>query len=77
MKKIVFGLMLMAVGLTYAMPSYDDVLLVVNDLSPQSLEIGAYFKAARNLPDVNVCHISVTDLQATGSEAGNMALSPT
>jgi len=57
-----------------AMPSYDDVLVVVNDKSPQSLEIGEYFKTARKIPDINVCHISVTDLQDSGNEANNMPL---
>ena len=44
---------------SFAMPSYNDVLLVVNTQSPESQEIGAYFKAARHLPDANVCSISV------------------
>lgn len=30
-----------------AMPPYNDVLVAVNDNSPQSLEIGEYFKNAR------------------------------
>ncbi|MFA6101259.1 MAG: CARDB domain-containing protein [Victivallaceae bacterium] len=42
-----------------AMPSYNDVLLVVNSNSSESQDIGAYFKAARNLPDTNVCSINV------------------
>jgi hypothetical protein len=42
-----------------AMPSYNDVLLVVNSQSAESKEIGAYFKAARNIPDANVCTISI------------------
>jgi len=52
------------------MPSYDDVLLVVNDKSPASLEIGEYFKAARHIPDINVVHVSMTDKQGAGSETG-------
>ena len=51
-----------------AMPSYNDVLLVVNAQSPDSQEIGAYFKAARNIPDANVCTISV----AAGSDGARM-----
>jgi hypothetical protein len=46
-----------------AMPSYDDVLIVVNDKSPTSLEIGEYFRNARNISSANVCHVSVTDQQ--------------
>ncbi|MHB9138721.1 MAG: CARDB domain-containing protein [Victivallaceae bacterium] len=53
-----------------AMPSYDDVLVVVNDKSPASLEIGEYFKNARKIPDINVVHVSMTDKQSAGSEAG-------
>jgi hypothetical protein len=51
-----------------AMPSYNDVLLVVNSKSSESQEIGAYFKAARNIPDANVCSISV----AAGSDGSRM-----
>lgn len=67
------GMIVLSISIN-AMPSYDDVLIVVNDNSPQSLEIGNYFKTARNIPDINVCHISVTDLQAKGTENANMPL---
>ncbi|MHB9139861.1 MAG: hypothetical protein ACYC4Q_10715, partial [Victivallaceae bacterium] len=52
------------------MPSYDDVLLVVNDKSPASLEVGEYFKAARKIPNINVVHVSITDQQGSGKEIG-------
>ncbi|MHB9138096.1 MAG: hypothetical protein ACYC4Q_01690, partial [Victivallaceae bacterium] len=55
---------------TFALPSYDDVLVVVNDKSPISLEIGEYFKNARKIPDVNVVHVSITDQQSSGKEFG-------
>lgn len=37
---------------------YSDTLLVVNDNSTTSVAIGAYFKAARNLSDSQIVHIS-------------------
>ncbi|MFA6480628.1 MAG: CARDB domain-containing protein [Victivallaceae bacterium] len=46
-----------------AMPSYDDVLVVINDNSPLSVEIGTYYKNARQIPDINVVHVSMTDYQ--------------
>ncbi|MFA6104891.1 MAG: CARDB domain-containing protein [Victivallaceae bacterium] len=75
-KKMFCGFVaLIAVITVSAMPSYDDVLVVVNDKSAQSLEIGDYFKKARKIPDINICHISVKDLQAQGfNEYGNMPL---
>lgn len=54
-----------------AMPSYNDVLLVINTKSPESQQIGAYFKDARKLPDVNVCNISVTPCLGTGMRMTN------
>ena len=75
LSRVIMGLAAMLAAINvFAMPSYDDVLVVVNDKSPQSLEIGEYFRNARNIPVVNVCHISVTDLQAKGSEDGIMPL---
>lgn len=35
-----------------------NVLLVINDNSPVSQSIGAYYKQRRGIPDRNVCHIS-------------------
>ena len=40
-----------------AMPSYDDVLLVVKSGDAASLEVANYFKAARHIPDVNVVSV--------------------
>jgi len=36
-----------------------NVLLVVNDQSLESLELGQYYRALRGIPEINVCHISV------------------
>jgi uncharacterized protein (TIGR03790 family) len=58
-------------GNLHAMPSYDDVLLVVNSQSKASLEIGNYFKNARKIPDINVVTVSMKDRQGGGSEAGS------
>ncbi len=49
---------------TYALPSYDDVLVVINDDSQQSVEIGNYFIEQRHIPSINVCHIRTADKQA-------------
>ena len=35
-----------------------NVLLVVNDNSLESLELGNYYRQKRQIPDVNICHIS-------------------
>ncbi|MHB9139806.1 MAG: hypothetical protein ACYC4Q_10435, partial [Victivallaceae bacterium] len=66
---MIFAIAVCAMSIS-AMPSYDDVLVVVNDKSPASLEIGEYFRNTRKIPDVNVVHVSMTDKQGTGSEFG-------
>ncbi|MFA7230794.1 MAG: hypothetical protein WC071_05950, partial [Victivallaceae bacterium] len=75
MKKMMQGVTTLAVMLTAiltnAMPSYDDVLLIINTKSPESQEIGSYFKAARHIPDANVCNISVTPALGTGTRMAN------
>jgi uncharacterized protein (TIGR03790 family) len=40
-------------------PSYNDVLLIVNDSSKNSLDIGNYFAWRRSLPLENVFHIAI------------------
>ncbi|MFA6103166.1 MAG: CARDB domain-containing protein [Victivallaceae bacterium] len=67
MSALAFGL---AATPALALPSYNDVLLVINDKAPSSVEIGAYFKNARQIPDINVVHVSMTDPQGAGNEAG-------
>lgn len=53
-----------------AMPSYNDVMVVVNDLDPVTVQVGGetkpvsvavgeYFRQQRNMPTQNVCHISI------------------
>ncbi|MHB9139231.1 MAG: hypothetical protein ACYC4Q_07510 [Victivallaceae bacterium] len=57
------SILLAAVSSAMAMPSYEDVLLVINSQSPESVEIGTYFQKARRIPDSNVVYVSVPDLQ--------------
>jgi len=53
--------------------NYDDVAVIVNDNSQVSLEIGAYFKQARNIPDVNMIHIrTLTDEEIDTIEFRNI-----
>ena len=37
-----------------------NVLVVVNDASGRSLELGQYYQDARNIPERNICHITTT-----------------
>ncbi|MFA6480572.1 MAG: hypothetical protein WCV67_19845, partial [Victivallaceae bacterium] len=60
---------------SFALPSYNDVLLVINDKSPSSIEIGTYFKTARQIPDINVVHVSMIDQQGAGNEFGQATAS--
>ncbi|MBU4458928.1 MAG: hypothetical protein KJ579_00060, partial [Verrucomicrobia bacterium] len=43
-----------------ALPSYDDVLVVINSQSPESVEVGRYFQQQRRIPERNICTISIT-----------------
>ena len=56
-------LLFAAIAPAMAMPSYEDVLLVINTKSPESVEIGTYFQKARRIPDSNIVYVSVPDLQ--------------
>jgi uncharacterized protein (TIGR03790 family) len=38
---------------------YSDVLLLINNQSAISMQVGNYFKLKRNIPDKNVCNISM------------------
>jgi len=38
--------------------NYNDVAVIVNNNSPESIEIGNYFKEKRNIPNVNMIHIN-------------------
>ncbi|HBE03923.1 MAG TPA: hypothetical protein DC049_15820, partial [Spirochaetia bacterium] len=49
----------------FSMPSYDDVLLVVKSANTLSSDTANYFKAARLIPDANVCTITVNGTTGT------------
>ncbi len=44
----------------HPMNDYSDVLVIVNDNSSISKQIGQYFKTARNIPDKNMCVINIS-----------------
>jgi len=44
--------------------NYDDVGVIVNDKSTVSLQIGEYFKQARNIPEQNMIHIETVTNEA-------------
>ncbi|HBE03971.1 MAG TPA: hypothetical protein DC049_16065, partial [Spirochaetia bacterium] len=56
---LLFILILAAGNFLFSMPSYDDVLLVVKSANTLSSDTANYFKAARLIPDANVCTITV------------------
>ncbi len=47
----------------FALPSYSDVLLIVNDDSRNSIEIGNFFSQRRNIPAKNIFHIHIDTSQ--------------
>ena len=47
----------MAACYSYAQVTYNDVAVIVNDSSSNSIEIGAYFQQQRNIPNENIIHI--------------------
>jgi uncharacterized protein (TIGR03790 family) len=49
--------------------SYDDVMLIVNDSSHNSVEIGNYFASRRNIPARNIMHIKVDTSETMDSAA--------
>jgi len=63
LKTVIIILFVSTAIFSYALPSYDDVLVVINDDSPESIEIGNYFVVQRNVPAINVCHISTPNRQ--------------
>lgn len=55
---------LMSAFVSGQVSGYDDVGVIVNDNSPESVEIGNYFKQVRNIPGQNIIRIqTVTDEQ--------------
>jgi|GEM_PF-2924649 len=49
--------------------SYDDVMLIINDSSRNSVEIGAYFASRRGIPQRNILHITADTSETMDSAA--------
>ncbi|UCH89081.1 MAG: TIGR03790 family protein, partial [Thermoplasmata archaeon] len=47
-------------GLYNGLINYSDVLLIVNDDSPISTDIGTYFAQQRSLPRINICNVTTS-----------------
>ncbi len=47
--------------------SYNDVLLIVNDASTASVDIGSYFSTRRGIPSSHICHINTTTSETIDS----------
>jgi uncharacterized protein (TIGR03790 family) len=47
--------------------SYDDVAVIVNDNSQTSVDIGNYFQNARNIPSLNMIHVTAPTTEAIDS----------
>lgn len=56
---ILFTMFVLPAFAQQAAESYDDVMLVINERSWNSREIGAYFATRRNIPERNICRINV------------------
>ncbi|MFA7230397.1 MAG: CARDB domain-containing protein, partial [Victivallaceae bacterium] len=72
---LLISTLIVLISTASAMPSYNDVLLVINDNSPESVEIGNYFKNARKIPDENVVHVNIADNQLTYYDVYSYAIS--
>ena len=60
-------LALSACSVLFAGGGRHNVLIVVNDSSAVSKAIGEYYRAARNIPPANVCHINCTTSESISS----------
>jgi uncharacterized protein (TIGR03790 family) len=65
MKRKTFGVTIMLFSMLFGfaqMPNYDDVGVIVNMNSQVSQDIAAYFRQARNIPEINIIPVyTVTD----------------
>ncbi|MEI7905120.1 MAG: hypothetical protein WCI43_06880, partial [Candidatus Firestonebacteria bacterium] len=59
--KFVKLLLVIIFPLLLAAGENNKVLIVVNDNSPESLEVGAYYAKKRNIPESNICRIKTSD----------------
>src|SRR2546430_2586317 len=69
-----FGLLLIALFLcmfasleAQVKVSYNDVMLIINDGSTTSVEIGNYFAGRRNIPAGHICHINASASESMDS----------
>ena len=62
--RITFALILLFCGGSLsAQTNYNDVAVIVNMNSQESIDIGAFFKNARNIPDVNMIYVYTSTTQ--------------
>lgn len=52
--------------------SYADVGVIINLNSPESIEIGNYFQAARNIPSQNIIYVSVPNTEVINDSVFNV-----
>jgi len=64
---VAFLVPLLSSALSAQIESYDDVMLIVNDRSTASKDIGTYFASRRGIPDWHVCHIDVDSSESMDS----------
>lgn len=57
---LILGILLVCVGRANAQ-SISKVLVVINDNSPASVEVGNYYILKRGVPATNICHVSMQD----------------
>src|SRR5262245_8122065 len=60
MRRFPLLFVLLLAGRVFAGGGPENVLVVVNDASPSSLELGQYYQEARGIPERNVFHISTS-----------------
>ena len=65
------GILLLVCSVGARAQSVSKVLLVINDNSPTSIEIGNYYALKRGIPAVNICHINSLDGAPNNSAALN------
>ena len=56
--------------------SYDDVMLVINDASQMSKDIGAYFLAHRPIPQANICNFTTSTSEHINKNTYDTSVQP-
>jgi uncharacterized protein (TIGR03790 family) len=57
-RKIISFLIILVSVSTLSLADSNNVLIIVNDASPDSIEVGKYYQKKRNIPESNICHIN-------------------